>query len=132
MTLALLAMVALFAAAAYEYTKQPVAPEPARKAPQREISLDDLKKELDFGPVDWVGCQEPSLEATGAKDDEATSYGVLKGVQRRLAALRTDLDSFSEAEAFALMTSGYLMMGRELAARRDQSDVGINKLLFRQ
>lgn len=78
-----------------------------------------LKKELDFGPVDWVGCQEPSLEAaaTQAKDDEPTSYGVLKGVQRRLAALRTDLDSFSEAEAFALMTSGYLMMGKELASR---------------
>jgi hypothetical protein len=30
-------------------------------------------------------------------------------VQRRLAAIRTDLDSFSEVEAYALMTSGYLM-----------------------
>ena len=32
-----------------------------------------------------------------------------RAVQRRLAAVRTDLDSFSESEAYALMTSGYLM-----------------------
>jgi len=40
---------------------------------------------------------------------ELTKYGILKRVQRRLAALRTDLDSFSDTEAFALMTSGYRM-----------------------
>ena len=38
-----------------------------------------------------------------------TPYGVHKKVQARLAAIRTDLDSFHEAEAYALMTSGYKM-----------------------
>jgi tetratricopeptide (TPR) repeat protein len=38
-------------------------------------------------------------------------------MQERLAALRTDLDSFSEAEAFALMTSGYRMLENEFASR---------------
>ena len=41
-------------------------------------------------------------------------YGVQRHVQRQLAAIRTDLDSFSEAEAYALMTSGYLMAESEL------------------
>ena len=36
-------------------------------------------------------------------------YGVQREIQRRLAAVRTDLDSFSDAEAYALMCSGYLM-----------------------
>jgi hypothetical protein len=64
-----------------------------------------LKKDLDNQPVDWIGCQDRSdpLPPT-----ELTSYGIQKGLQRRLAAIRTDLDSFSDVEACALMTSGYL------------------------
>ena len=36
-----------------------------------------------------------------------TPYGIDRDVQRRLAELRTDLDSFTEVEANALMLSGY-------------------------
>ena len=36
-------------------------------------------------------------------------------MQERIAALRTALDSFSDAEAFALMTSGYRMTEKALA-----------------
>jgi hypothetical protein len=46
--------------------------------------------------------------------DPVTSYGVQRTIQRRLAAIRTDLDSFSEAEAYALMTSGYLTTEKAL------------------
>ena len=45
-----------------------------------------------------------------------TSYGIRKDLQALLAALRTDLDSFSNVEAFALMTSGYRMMEKVLEA----------------
>ena len=38
-----------------------------------------------------------------------TSYGVRKEIQAQLAAIRTDLDAFNDAESAALMTSGYLM-----------------------
>jgi predicted acylesterase/phospholipase RssA len=65
-----------------------------------------LKKDLETTPVDWINCQDPSVPQ---RLDPLTSYGVQKGIQRRLAAIRTDLDSFSEAEAYSLMTSGYLM-----------------------
>ena len=65
-----------------------------------------LRKDLDVDPVDWVGCKD-GLVAPERK--QSTSYGILKDIQKRLAAIRTDLDSFGEAEAFALMTSGYCM-----------------------
>jgi len=64
-----------------------------------------LKKDLDSQLVDWIGCQDPS---DPLPPRELTSYGIQKGIQRRLAAIRTDLDSFSDVEATALMTSGYL------------------------
>ena len=69
-----------------------------------------LGKDLDVNPVDWKGCKSPST--TPARQIE-TSYGIRKEVQEKLAAIRTDLDSFGEAEAFALMTSGYCMADRE-------------------
>lgn len=64
-----------------------------------------LTKDLDAEPVSWVG--GPALPAN--KADDKTSYGIDRGIQRKLAAVRTDLDSFSDAEAYALMTSGYRM-----------------------
>ena len=36
-----------------------------------------------------------------------------KEIQGRLAGIRTDLDTFSDAEAYALMLSGYRMTGFE-------------------
>ncbi len=65
-----------------------------------------LKKDLETENVDWINCTDPS---TPERQNIFTSYGVLKTVQLRLSAIRTDLDSFSETEAYALMTSGYLM-----------------------
>ncbi|GAA4352617.1 hypothetical protein GCM10023165_42100 [Variovorax defluvii] len=63
-----------------------------------------LKRDLETRSVDWIGCQDPSEPAPLRA---LTSYGIQKGIQRRLAALRTDLDSFTDTEAFALMASGY-------------------------
>jgi predicted acylesterase/phospholipase RssA len=61
--------------------------------------------------VDWIGCDEP--EATygdrGREQGDPLPYGMPVGVQRRLAAIRTDLDAFHRAEAYALMSSGYRM-----------------------
>ena len=78
-----------------------------------------LKKDLDVAPLDWTNCDDPTLAP--ALSIGTTSYGVDKDLQRKLAAMRTDLDSFTEVEAYALMASGYLMSEREtlnLNARR--------------
>lgn len=72
----------------------------------RGLMFVHLKKDLEIAPVDWVETQEPSKVPP---PDPLLPYGVQRHVQRQLAAIRTDLDSFSEVEAYALMTSGYLM-----------------------
>jgi predicted acylesterase/phospholipase RssA len=43
-----------------------------------------------------------------------TDHGMLKTVQDRLAAFRADIDSFTDAEAFALMLTGYRVAKTEL------------------
>ncbi len=64
-----------------------------------------LKQDLKGEDISWVD----STEAEEAKQDvnEITDYGIRKDIQKLLAGVRTDLDSFSDIEAYALMTSGY-------------------------
>ncbi len=76
-----------------------------------------LKDDLDVDPIDWIGCLDPF----DASDDSRpayrrgrlTRYGIAKDLQELLSGVRTDLDSFSDVEAFALMTSGYRMTEHE-------------------
>jgi predicted acylesterase/phospholipase RssA/cellulose biosynthesis protein BcsQ/Flp pilus assembly protein TadD len=77
-----------------------------------------LKKGLEADPIDWVGSLDRFDLSADAKPVEArgplTPHGVPKDVQARLAAVRTDLDSFTDAEARALMYSGYRMAAVKL------------------
>jgi len=74
-----------------------------------------LKGDLEVDPIDWINCLDPY----DASDDSRpasrrgplTSYGIAKEMQELLSGIRTDLNSFSEAEAYALMTSAYRMTG---------------------
>jgi hypothetical protein len=69
-----------------------------------------LKKGLDAQPIDWLGCDDPSQHLPNSLK---TTYGVRRDVQKALADIRTDLDSFSDVEADALMYSGYRMTEQE-------------------
>ncbi len=71
-----------------------------------------LKQGLEGEALNWVGCQEPVKEP-GDKEP-LTVCGVRKDIQEWLAGVRTDLDSFSDLESYALMTSGYLAAGYAL------------------
>ena len=79
----------------------------------RNFMFIHLKMDLEADPVDWIGCDEPHQASEDAQPLERrgplTRYGIRKSVQRLLAAIRTDLDSFNDAEAYALMLSGYRM-----------------------
>jgi len=79
----------------------------------RGLMFIHLKEDLDTDPVDWVGCLDPfdnGIDArSSARRGILTGYGIAKEIQARLAAVRTDLDSFSDVEAYALMTSAYRM-----------------------
>ena len=70
-----------------------------------------LKKGLEGLPVDWIGSTDPSPPAG---TDPLLPYGVQRIVQTKLAGVRTDLDSFSEVEATALMATGYLTTAQAL------------------
>ena len=78
-----------------------------------------LNMDLEADPVDWIGCNEPHQASEEARPPERrghfTRYGIRKSVQRLLAGIRTDLDSFNDAEAFALMLSGYRMTEYQFA-----------------
>lgn len=72
-----------------------------------------LKSDLEVDPIDWVNCPDPYLASDDARPASRrgplTRYGIAKELQDLLSGIRTDLDSFSDAEAYALMTSGYRM-----------------------
>lgn len=72
-----------------------------------------LKQGLEVEPRDWVECDNPkesSSDDLRMQSADLTEFHVLKRVQAKLAGIRTDLDSFTDAEAFALMTSGCNMV----------------------
>jgi hypothetical protein len=70
-----------------------------------------LKKGLEADNVDWIDCQDPTPPR---RRTPLTAYHVQKHVQRRLAAIHTDLDSFSDSEAYSLMVSACRMMDEAL------------------
>jgi hypothetical protein len=70
-----------------------------------------LKKGLSGKPVDWIDNKDPSPTPPPTA---LTSYGIRQDVQHALASVRTDLDSFSNCEADALMLSGYCATSEEL------------------
>lgn len=78
------------------------------------LSFLHMKKDLEVRPVDWRCCQDPSPPPPPYQPN--TSYDILKPVQERLATMRTDLDSFSDMEAYSLMLSGYCMSARYVTA----------------
>jgi predicted acylesterase/phospholipase RssA len=83
-----------------------------RSSALRGLMFIHLKKDLQVKSLDWINCPDP--QDSGDPDLPLTSYRINKEAQSRLAAIRTDLDSFSDAEAKALMISGYRMTGFEL------------------
>jgi predicted acylesterase/phospholipase RssA len=68
-----------------------------------------MKQEMALQVVDWTGTDDPFA----ANPPGPTSYGIARPIQRMLSSVRTDLDAFNDAEAYALMTSGYKITGAE-------------------
>lgn len=83
----------------------------------RGLMFVHLKKDLDAKPLDWITCQEPPEASEEQRNIDRqrplTSYGLQRDIQQHLSAIRTDLDSFSQSEAYSLMLSGYRMTEHE-------------------
>ncbi len=80
----------------------------------RDLVFVHLKQNLGASPIDWVKCNDRFDATDDARAPDArgdlTSYGIKKDIQALLSSVRTDLDSFSDAEAYALVMSGYAMI----------------------
>lgn len=76
------------------------------------------RKELEAQPLGWIHCQDPY--PTTPKSSNQTSYGIDRDLQEKIAAMRTDLDTFTEVEAYALMASGYQITKREFELLQQQ------------
>jgi predicted acylesterase/phospholipase RssA len=69
-----------------------------------------LTKGLPAAPRDWIGCPEPwTPDDDGLASAAPPTYGLDAGAQLAMARLRTDLDAFSDEEAYTLMAAGYRM-----------------------
>ncbi len=88
-----------------------------RSGALRGFMMVHLKRGLPAPPRDPIHCAE---RYDPADDPLATApgpdYGIDQSVQRALSELRTDLDRFSDHEAYSLMAAGYAMTKVELAA----------------
>lgn len=82
-----------------------------------KLSIVHLKNGLEQLPVSWIDCTDVNrsiLYDNEIEDENALlRYGVMKKIQKGLSEVRTDLDSFNDLEAYALMYSGYRQMMHE-------------------
>jgi predicted acylesterase/phospholipase RssA len=79
----------------------------------RGVMMIHLRKGLSEPPTNWIGCRDlydPADDVT--HDRRETGHDVPAEIQRLLAGIRTDLDGFSDMEAYTLMLSGYRMAER--------------------
>jgi predicted acylesterase/phospholipase RssA len=76
------------------------------------------RKELETESLDWISSQDRKQLETDK--DSLTSYGIDRELQEKIANMRTDLDGFSEVEAYALMASGYQITKREFELLQEQ------------
>lgn len=70
-----------------------------------------LKKDINEKDIVWTGNTESSGRMFAEDSNEIyTTYGIDTKIQKSLAEIRTDLDSFTDVEAYALMYCGYKQM----------------------
>lgn len=84
----------------------------------RGLMFIHLRKGLVPQPVNWEGCDEDARHfldyETNGTAAHAGDRQVPDDIQRQLAGIRTDLDTFNDVEAYSLMTSGYLQAQADL------------------
>jgi predicted acylesterase/phospholipase RssA len=68
-----------------------------------------LKEDINVTTLNKIGSVENHDLENEQHQAPLTSYGVRTDVQERLAKIRPEFDAFSDTEAYALMTSGYLI-----------------------
>ncbi|MCK5729085.1 MAG: patatin-like phospholipase family protein [Methylococcales bacterium] len=79
-----------------------------------KIAFMDLRKGLSIREISWINEDNKPAERDKITPPKTESFGVSPKVQEKLARMRTDLDAFTEVEAYSLMRDGYLMSAKDL------------------
>lgn len=90
----------------------------------KPVAFMHLRKGLDAKAICWNGPDGKPAVATKFKKERtpktsSEAFGVSPKVQERLSWIRTDLDSFTEVEAFSLMLDAYKMSAVELSNSKE-------------
>ena len=84
------------------------------------VAFMNLRKGIEIREINWVDRHNKQ-----APDDiikaTSTDFGVHPDVQESLSKMRTDLDAFTEVEAYSLMLDGYLMSREDLQQFKDHA-----------
>lgn len=94
----------------------------------KPVAFMHLRKGLDAKAICWNGPDGKPAVATKFKKERTSktsseAFGVSPKVQERLSWIRTDLDSFTEVEAFSLMLDAYKMSAVELSNSKEIKDL---------
>lgn len=95
------------------------------KDDELQVALVHLRQGLAVKSTPWIGPNnKPAALPPGVGAEAASQkFGVAPEVQELLSQVRTDLDSFTEVEAYSLMMDAYLMSEDELQRTFDASPV---------
>jgi NTE family protein len=81
----------------------------------RPVAFMHLLKGLSAEAVAWLDVNDRPAQAPTEERRPRETFGVPQPVQEALSRVRTDLDAFTEVEAYSLMMDAYLMSEAELA-----------------
>jgi NTE family protein len=96
----------------------------------RPIALMHLQKGIEAEAKSWIGPDGKPAKKTEKERQpkiKSKNFGVAESVQKALSRIRTDLDSFTEVEAWSLMLDGYKMSQDELQGAKGIRDLIRNK-----
>ncbi len=79
-----------------------------------DIAFMHLRKGLEITEIPWIDATGMPAGAPSIIPATSRDYEVAPDVQERLSKIRTDLDTFSEVEAYSLMLDGYRMSNQPL------------------
>ncbi|MGI9420269.1 MAG: patatin-like phospholipase family protein [Geminicoccaceae bacterium] len=84
------------------------------------VVLIHMLREIEAPEITPHGPIKHGRLACDRSDDDITSYGIGRGLQKTIAAMRADLDAPSETEAMSLMADGYLITKRTFQQQRQR------------
>jgi len=85
------------------------------------IAFMNLRQGLAIREIAWIGPNGQSVHPVTTTPATSLDFGVHPDVQALLSKLRTDLDAFTEVEAYSLMLDGYFMSDKTLQNFREKA-----------